>query len=132
MMLSQLLERSYVIVNVFKGVTKNKKNALANILCCKIGSLPMTFLGMPLGVLLKATLIWDPIIEKMERKLSSCKHLYLSKGGRLTLLKGTSLSLLTYYLSLFTIPKSMAHRLERIEKNFFFFWISNKTFIQIC
>ena len=103
-----------------KELPKNK-NALANILCCKIGSLPMTFLGMTLGVPLKATLIWDPIIEKMERKLSSWKHLYLSKGSRLTLLKGTLLSLLTYYLSLFTIPKSMADRLERIQKNLFLF-----------
>ena len=49
MMLSQLLERSYVIVNVFKGVTKKKKNALANILCCKIGSLPIDLLGYAFG-----------------------------------------------------------------------------------
>uniref|UniRef100_A0A7N2MD06 Acyl-CoA thioesterase n=1 Tax=Quercus lobata TaxID=97700 RepID=A0A7N2MD06_QUELO len=46
------------------------------------------------------------------------KRLYLSKGGRLTLLKSTLSSLLTYYLSLFTIPKAVATRLERIQRNF--------------
>ena len=52
----------------------------------------------------------------MEKKLSSWKWLYLSKGGILTLLKSTLSSLLTYYLSLFTVPKAMAMRLECIQK----------------
>ena len=60
---------------------------LANILQCRVGSLPMIYLGMPLGSLYKTTFIWNPILEKMEKKLSGWKRLYLSKGGRLTLLK---------------------------------------------
>ena len=91
---------------------------LANILQCKVGNLPMNYLGMPLGTSYKTTFIWNPIIESMEKKLSSWKHLYLSKGSILTLLKSTLSSLLTYYLSLFTIPKAVAIRLERIQKNF--------------
>ena len=54
----------------------------------------------------------------MGKKLSGWKRLYLSKGGRLTLLKSTLSSLPTYYLSLFTVPKAMAMRLERIQRNF--------------
>ena len=49
----------------------------------------------------------------MERKLFGWKRLYLSKGGRLTLLKSSLSSLFTYYLSLFTIPIAVADRLER-------------------
>ena len=74
----------------------------------------MKYLGMPLGAPFKATSIWIPIMEKMERKLSGWKRLYLSKGGRLILLNLSSLS--TYYLSLFTIPKSMADRLEQFQR----------------
>ncbi|XP_065636435.1 uncharacterized protein LOC136070423 [Quercus suber] len=88
--------------------------SLANILQCRVDSLPMIYLGMPLGTLYKITSIWNPILEKMEKKLSSWKHLYLSKGGRLTLLKSTLSSLPTYYLSLFIIPKTVATKLERI------------------
>ena len=51
-------------------------------------------------------------MEKLE------KYLYLSKGGRLTLLKSTLSSLPTYYLSLFTIPLAVADKLERIQRNF--------------
>ena len=53
-------------------------NAPTNILCCKIGSLPMTYLGKPFGAPFQAISIWDPIIEKMERKLSLWKNLYSS------------------------------------------------------
>ena len=92
--------------------------SLANILQCKVGNLPMTYLGMPLGTLYKSPSIWNLILERMEKKLSGWKRLYLSKGGRLTLLKSTLSSLPTYYLSLFTIPKAVATRLERIQRNF--------------
>ena len=40
-------------------------------------------------------------MEKIEKKLSGWKCLYLSKGGRLKLLKSTLSSLITYFLSLF-------------------------------
>ena len=91
---------------------------LANILQCRVSSLPMIYLGMPLGTSYKTTSIWNPILERMEKKLSGWKRLYLSKGGRLTLLKSTLSSLPTYYLSLFTIPKAVASRLECIQRNF--------------
>ena len=48
----------------------------------------------------------------------SWKRLYLSKGGKLTLLRSTLSSLPTYYLSLLTISQSMATRLEIIQRNF--------------
>ena len=76
-------------------------NVLAHVLRCRVGRLPMTYLGMPLRAHYKDSSIWNPIIEKMERRLSGWKRLYLSKGGRLTLLKNTLSSLPTYFLSLF-------------------------------
>ena len=92
----------------------NNLDALANILQCRVGSLPMKYLGMPLGTSFKIASIWNPILEKMEKKLSGWKRLYLSKGGRLMLLKSTLSSLPTYFLSLFTIPKAVTTRLESI------------------
>ena len=82
----------------------NNVHVLAKILGCRVGTLPMTYLGMPLGASHKAPSIWNPILEKIERKLADWKKLYLAKGGRLTLLKNTLSSLPTYFLSLFIIP----------------------------
>ena len=96
----------------------NNLVALANILHCKVGSLPMKYLRMPLGTSFKTTSIWNPILEKMEKKLSGWKRLYLSKGDRLTLLKSTLSSLPMYFLSLFTFPKAVAARIESTQRNF--------------
>jgi hypothetical protein len=62
--------------------------------------------------------VWANVIEKTERRLAGWKRMYLSKGGRLTLIKSTLSNLPTYYLSLFPIPKGIAHRLEKIQRDF--------------
>ena len=55
--------------------------ALTDILSCCMGTLSMTHLGMPLGSSFKAIGVWNPIIEKVERRLAGWKKLYLSKRG---------------------------------------------------
>uniref|UniRef100_A0A2N9GH27 Reverse transcriptase domain-containing protein n=1 Tax=Fagus sylvatica TaxID=28930 RepID=A0A2N9GH27_FAGSY len=91
---------------------------LANLLCCRIGTLPMMYLGMPMGAPYKGLSVWNSVLEKIERRLAGWQTLYLSKGGRLTLLKSTLSSLPTYFLSLFTIPASVAQRIEKLQRNF--------------
>ena len=78
----------------------------------------MTYLGMPLGASHKSPSIWNPILEKIERKLEGWKKLYLSKGGRLTLLKSTLSSLPTYFLYLFTISTHVANKIEKLQRDF--------------
>lgn len=96
----------------------NDMSSLASILSCRVGALPMLYLGMPLGAPYKTLSVWNSILEKIERRLASWQSLYLSKGGRLTLLKSTLSSLPTYYLSLFTIPVNVAQRIETLQRNF--------------
>ena len=60
---------------------------LTGVLGCKIESLPTTYLGLPLGAKFKENAIWDSVIGKLEKRLSGSGAAYLSKGGRLTLIK---------------------------------------------
>ena len=53
-------------------------NALACVLWCRVGSLPITYLVMPLGAHCKNSLIQNPIIEKMEKRLTISCCLILS------------------------------------------------------
>ena len=82
-------------------------------------------IGMPLGAPHKSPSIWNPILEKFEWKSAGWKKLYLSKGGRLTLLKSTLSSLPTYFLSLFTIPTHVANKIEKLQRDFL--WNDSKT-----
>jgi len=79
---------------------------LVSILGCGVASLPIKYLGLPLAAQYKASNIWSSIIEKMKNRLAGWKRLYLSKGGRLMLIKSTLSNLPTYYLSLFPLPSS--------------------------
>lgn len=53
--------------------------ALVGLLECKVKALPMLYLGMPLGSGFKASAIWNPIVEKMEKQLAGWKRLYYLK-----------------------------------------------------
>ncbi|KAL6343049.1 hypothetical protein AAG906_017861 [Vitis piasezkii] len=80
-------------------------------------SLPTSYLGLPWSPY-KSTRVWDAVEERFRKRLSLWKRQYLSKGGRLTLLKSTLSSLPTYFLSLFVIPKKVCARLEKIQRDF--------------
>jgi hypothetical protein len=43
---------------------------LASILGCGVASLPIKYLGLPLGAKYKDSIIWKSIIEKMENRLA--------------------------------------------------------------
>ena len=45
---------------------------------CGVSSLPLKYLGFPLGASNKVKPIWDGVIEKLERQLASLKMMYLS------------------------------------------------------
>jgi hypothetical protein len=94
---------------------------------CKIGSLSMTYLGLPLGASFKSLPIWNRVIEKVERRLASWKKIYLSKGGRVTLIHSTLSSILTYYLSLFPVPVSVVKKLERLQREFLWNGMGDET-----
>ena len=88
------------------------------VLGCKQGFLPMKHLGLPLGAKFKDKTMWNPIMEKMERRLAGWKRLYLSKRVGVTLIKSTLSNLPTYFLSLFPILASVANRIEKLQWNF--------------
>jgi hypothetical protein len=84
--------------------------------------LPVTYLGPPLVSNFKATYVWNGLIKKIERLLARLKKLYISKRGRVTLIKCTLSSLPTYFMSLFTFPVGVANRLEKLQCDFFVGW----------
>ncbi|RVX12485.1 putative ribonuclease H protein [Vitis vinifera] len=85
---------------------------------CKVGNLPTTYLGLPLGAPHNSCRVWDVVEERFKRKLATWKKQYLSKEGRLTLIKSALSNLPIYFMSLFVIPRKVRLRLEEIQREF--------------
>ncbi|RVW14147.1 putative ribonuclease H protein [Vitis vinifera] len=90
----------------------------AAVFGCKVENLPTNYLGLPLGASHKSCRVWDGVEERFKRKLATWKKQYLSKGGRLTLIKSTLSNLLIYFMSLFVIPRKVRLRLKKIQREF--------------
>lgn len=85
---------------------------------CKVGVLPLTYLGLPIGGCYSRLSLWDPIILKMEKRLASWKSRLLSIGGRITLLKASLSNLPLYFMSLFHIPQGVVNKITKIQRDF--------------
>ena len=99
------------------GRVENEEN-LALELGCKIGSLPTEYLRLPLGAKHKASSVWDGVEERFWKRLANWKRQYISKGGRLTLIRSTLSTFPTYVMSLFRLPRKVKIRLEKIQRDF--------------
>lgn len=88
----------------------------ASVLKCKSAMFPIK--QVPLVAKHKDSKSWEPIIDIFDKCLAGWKRNYLSKGGRLTLIKNTLSNLPTYYRSVLTIPTKVAKILESIQCRF--------------
>ena len=58
------------------------------------------------------------MIERISRKLDGWQKVYLSFGGRITLIQSCLTHMLCYFLSLFKIPALVAAKIERMQREF--------------
>ena len=84
----------------------------------KVSQLPSSYLGLPLGARFKEVAIWDRVEERLRKRLSIWKRQYISKKGRLNLIRSTLSSMSIYCMSLFHMPRCVSLRLERIQRDF--------------
>jgi hypothetical protein len=91
---------------------------LTGLLGCGAGEVPLKYLGLPLGASFMLKPIWAGLEDLMAWRLAPRKRLYLSKGGKITLIKNTLSNMPTYMLSLFPIPADVAKRIEKIQWDF--------------
>ena len=76
-MLNSFADSTGLHVNYHKSniypinVSEQKMTVLANTFHCKVGSLPFTYLGLPLGLKKPNLEAFLPLIQKIERRLAS-------------------------------------------------------------
>ncbi|KAK2649147.1 hypothetical protein Ddye_016636 [Dipteronia dyeriana] len=85
---------------------------------CKSVALPFPYLGLPLGSRPCSKAFWRPVLEKIEARLAPWKRKFLSKNGRLVLIKSVTSSIPIYYISVFKMPVGIAQRIEKLQQSF--------------
>ena len=106
--------------NTLLGINMEEKEVtyLANSVQCSVGSWPIKYLGLPLGGNPTKKTFWEPVVTKVAKRLDGWKRAFLSRGGRLTLIRSVLSSLPIYFLSLFKMPQGVADVIEKLMRDF--------------
>ena len=78
----------------------------------KVDVFPSSYLGLSLGALFKSMATWNGVKERFCKRLAMWKRQYISKGGRLTLIRSTLFNISIYFMSLFCMPRLVRLRLQ--------------------
>lgn len=98
------------------NVSEERISHLARTFGCTVGTLPFTYLGLPLGTTWLTVTEFMPLICRIERRLAGLSQ-FLSYYGRLTLVNSLLTSLPMYWLSTFRFPKSVIKQIDSFHKN---------------
>jgi hypothetical protein len=94
-------------------------NEYAQIFCCKLGSFPFKYLGVPLHHDKLRREDIQPIVDKITKRISGWKEKLLSYGARLTLLRACLSSIPIYLMSVIKFPKWAIEAIISHMANFF-------------
>jgi len=100
------------------NVEESSLKRLVEVIGCTMGRWPIQYLGLPLRGNPKTVAFWDPVVEKVSKKLACWKRSYISIDGCITLIKATLLNILMYYMSLYKMPSKVTHATEKYQRDF--------------
>jgi hypothetical protein len=88
------------------NINEERFNLLAHTFGCSKGTLPFTYLGLPLSLTKPTVADFWPLVSKCERRLTSISS-FLSQPGRLQMTNAVISALPTFTISTFLLPKTV-------------------------
>ena len=101
------------------NITIDQTARLVFLLDCAVSEWLLSYLGLPLSGYPNSSSFWDLMIDRFSRRLDGWKKVFLSFGGRMTLIQSSLSHISSYFLSLFKISVSIALRIEKLQREFF-------------
>jgi hypothetical protein len=98
------------------NMTDERLDFLARTFGCSKGSLPFTYLGLPLGLTKPKVQDFLSLVTKCERRLSSVSS-FLNQAGRLELTNAVFTSLPTFYMCTLELPKAVIKQIDKFRKH---------------
>jgi hypothetical protein len=97
------------------NVPEDKMSSLAAGFGCQIGSMPLTYLGLPMGTTKPRFQDLTPMMDTIERKLTACSSL-LSYIGRLQMVNSVLTPLATYTMCSIKLHVGVIDNIDRAIK----------------
>jgi hypothetical protein len=94
------------------NVSYAKMSTLEAILGCQIGSMPFTYLGLPMGSANPKFHDLTPIMDRIERRLAACSSL-LSYSGRLQMVNSVVTPSALYDMCTIKLPIGVIENIDR-------------------
>lgn len=98
------------------NISETKLQSLAKTFECQKGSLPFTYLGLPLGTTKPKMEHFLPLIQKIEKKLGSTS-MFLSQGGKLEMVNSVFSSSAVFYAFTLKLHKGVIKQLDQLRKH---------------
>ena len=83
---------------------------------CSTGSLPFTYLGLPLGTSKPRVQDFLPLVTRCERRLVSTS-LFLSQAGKLQMINSVFTSLPMFFMSTFHLHSTVREQIDKYRKH---------------
>lgn len=93
---------------------KQQLDYWASLLGCNVAEAPIKYLGAVLGSNPRLVRFWDPLLEKIKRKVHSYSADKVSLAGRLVLLKAAIDSVPIFWFNLYNIPVTVEKKWSSI------------------
>jgi hypothetical protein len=120
--LSSYAESSGLKVNYAKSmmipinISEERMEILASSFGCSIGSLPFTYLGLPLSSSKPNVADFWPLVSKCERRLVAFSS-FLTEAGRLQLTNAVLTALPTFAMCSFLLPKTVINQIDKYRRH---------------
>jgi hypothetical protein len=98
------------------NISDERFDELSTSFGCSKGSLPFTYLGLPLSITKPTVADFWPLVNKCERRLVSISS-FLSDASRLELTNAVFTGLPTFATSTFLLPKTIIKQIDKYRKH---------------
>jgi hypothetical protein len=101
------------------GTTAHDKSRIANMLNCKQGSFPFTYLGLPIGDRAITAADWGPVMTKLARRADPWMGKFMSSAARLILINACLSNLPMYAMGVCLLGKGVHKGFGKHRARFF-------------
>ena len=104
---------------IFFGFTQAEKERKANMMNCKLGELPVKYLGIPVSDRMLGIGAFQGLSCRMMKRLDPWKGKFMSSGGKLILTNSCLTNLPMYTMGFYMLPKGSHAKMDFIRSKFF-------------